>query len=312
MPQTEINCNLCQSNIVFNIEDDSTYINKTEKGTFYGTEIAVYRVSHLIEDKKHINAVIVDKKGFYRGFVDSYLEEIETKGESYRILGKDASNLKLEKNNMFGAFIFINTKSKLIIDSFNDQNLKIIELSEIVIQRVKEASRIYKTQPEYYKLAIADKKFLVWIKEHIIVALSIKRLLRDKSNDINKLVKEIFSYLLVNDLESVNIRIFSIIMKIIEKLDIEFNDEDIEYLRRLLSDESLYFMFNVKVNLGDIMKFVNNTFSLDGGLLLKLFQGDASILDLLLLDDDNLKLYKELIKLMDFLDRRKIINVIDN
>ena len=42
MSLTEINCNLCKEKIEFNIEDDKTYINKTEKGTFYGTEIAVY------------------------------------------------------------------------------------------------------------------------------------------------------------------------------------------------------------------------------------------------------------------------------
>lgn len=313
MLSTDINCNICKEKIIFNIEDDSTFITKKEKGTFYGTEIAVYRVFHEIENEKHINAVIVDKKGFYRGFVDSYIEESVSETDdtqTFHVIKKDAHTGTQFNSDFIEGFLYINTSEFKVVESFGDENLNIESLAEIMVQRVTEGIKIYKNQPEYYKMSIADKKFYIWIENDLIISFSIKKHLKNKINDFGKLANLFFSYIKETDLNAINKRNFNLLIKIVETLG--FEDENETELNRLISDASLNFIFNVKVNLGDIIKFVNSTFKIDGGLLLKLFQGEATIIDLLFMDDDNIKLYKDFVKLMDFLDRRQIINVIDN
>lgn len=314
MSQTELKCSICEAKLVFNINDASTFINKTEKGTFYGSKIAVYRIFHLVDNKKHINAVIVDKGGFYRGFVDSYLEDVspEETANYYTLIIKDPlANAKFPSES-YDLMLFIDSESKQIVEQITgESNVKIINFAEIIVQRTIEGEKIYHETPSYYKTWIADKKLYIWKKGKTIIALSVKKSIKDKISVLEKFLTLILTHLNENNIESISRRNCYLVMRIIEISDI-LKDSDIEYLIRIITDDSLNFLFNVNTNLEDLVNYTSEKYEISADYLEMLFLGQVTILDIIFDDDTNLLLYKMYVDLMDFLDQRKLIFGLDD
>ncbi len=76
---TKFQCKLCGKNIVVDLEDSKTYIQKTTIENELLGNLYSYRISHQADENiKHINVIIVDKQGDYRAHRDSYEEKVES------------------------------------------------------------------------------------------------------------------------------------------------------------------------------------------------------------------------------------------
>ncbi|TXT57643.1 MAG: hypothetical protein BAJATHORv1_10346 [Candidatus Thorarchaeota archaeon] len=72
---TTTRCKLCDEEIVFDIDDASTYLSKTETGNPLIGILYTVRVEHRYkEGVAHINVIVVDERGEYRAHKDCYEE----------------------------------------------------------------------------------------------------------------------------------------------------------------------------------------------------------------------------------------------
>lgn len=84
MQKVFFRCKICSKQLMVDLDDPSTFLQKNESGDRDIEKLFSIRVSHDYNDKiQHINVIMVDMNGEYRAHVDSYEESSVSIDESY-------------------------------------------------------------------------------------------------------------------------------------------------------------------------------------------------------------------------------------
>ena len=163
----EFHCQVCKELLFVDPEDERTFLSKTEHDQFFGMQLVTYRVAHTIGDEQHINTIILDQKGYFRGHRDSYSEKIRTsvipRAKHYWTIFQEVPSLS-ESRLVRMAFI-TDMRDRWVLELVAPEGIKIRELALMAVDRVEEAQRVYETPPDHLRVNIADHELEIWLKD---------------------------------------------------------------------------------------------------------------------------------------------------
>lgn len=303
----------------FDKDDESTFISCTKHKKFFGMELFSYRVMHtcLINNEKHINTILVDQTGLFRGYVDAYTENIELKKEiedtsedfssKYINYSKLSDNIpNIENNPLINLFLFFDTNNMWLLEIVKkDLELKSVELIKLITDKLLDIKKIYTKEPKSTKISIADLDLHLWNSEGKIIAISFKN--NNNFDIIDKTILEMLNYYT----DAVLIprkKAFLLLPSIFSNP--KFNEHDIKKVLRLLTDNLLFTRIKVKYpdRISTIEKKLLNYFSSVKKLQISnVFKGEISLINILEKNKDDINLLWEIFDIIDFINRRNLL-----
>ncbi|MHA1973711.1 MAG: hypothetical protein ACTSW1_11995 [Candidatus Hodarchaeales archaeon] len=306
--KTKFLCKLCGYEVKFDIEDPSTYMSKSEHDQFFGMQLTTFRVPHIHSSEIHINTILVDHKGFFRGHIDAYSEPIDQVTQNFpRIVEKilrPAPSSLLEKpifeHKFFEILLLIDRTELTYLDIILPRNLKPFNITEEILRKLTDAERIYNELPIKMTLNIADKIFTVWSDESKAFTSIIKRDLI--SPDVNQLIHGILRIFRENKNLRPNKKSLFIVFNAISSLDLKF--KDLPLLKRVLTDELLFSRISIKYpeHIPQIASRLSKDFFIPLNVLIPALRGEIPIIDLLYGD-----YFKDTFLMLDFIKRRRLL-----
>ncbi len=292
---TSFNCKICDSDIIFNILDETSYQSKTEKKEFFGMQLVTYRVYHDVGSVRHHNAVLVDHEGAYRGHVDAYSEKIEQTGsitsDDFWLISEEEP---LQSHSKFGIVLFFDYNEGWILDIICPFNVKPIEITKTILNKLQEAASIYQRIPDHLSIPIADKVFDVFHSDNQFMIIT--KTLEEIKDDFQELIKTILTYNFGHRKGLPNSKAFKTCFKLMD-----VSQPSPELLLRLLTDEILQTPIFVPLanNFPVVMKELQDEFDFPKELFSHLLLGQTTVIDLLS-SPEYLTRADELISIVDF------------
>jgi hypothetical protein len=162
----EFHCQICKKTLSVNPDDERTFLSRTEHDQLFGMKLVTYRVAHIMDDERHVNTIILDHEGYFRGHRDSYSEKIRTAKASpvdhYWTVFQEIPAL-LESRLIRMAFI-TDRHDGWVLELVNPGSVKIRELALMAVSRVVEAEKVYEIPPKHLTVKIADHELEIWLK----------------------------------------------------------------------------------------------------------------------------------------------------
>ena len=306
--KTEFKCQLCDTNLSFDITNPATFTSKTPHQTFFGMQLSTYRVFHDSSSERHINSIIVDDKGFYRGHIDAY-PELREHGQKAKEAHKtdywplSVNEEPIRNHSKIEIFLILSISDFWAYEIISPPNIKALDLTVLITEKIQEIQRIYVEVPSPVTIQIGNQEFHIWSQNSILIAVNFK------DENTQKLFPIIAKQILINYQKS---KVFPPIKKIqfiLKVMDRQF--ELITHANRLL--ELLYSdLFHSKITIkypeqiSKLSARIKKKFPIAPRILDFLFRGEKSLIELLetenLLDD-----FYEIIELINYMNRRKIV-----
>ena len=292
---TAFKCKVCDSELVFNILDETSYQSKTEKKEFFGMQLVTYRVYHDVGSVRHHNAVLADHEGAYRGHVDAYSENVKQTGSiTFDDLWLISEEEPLQSHSKFGIVLFFDYNEGWILDIICPFNIKPIEITKTILNKLQEAASIYQRIPNHLSIPLADMVFEVFHSDNQFMIITKNS--EVIKYDIQELVKTILAYNFGHRKGLPNSRAFKTCFKLIE-----VSHPPPELLLRLLTDEILNTPIFVPLanNFPVVMKELQEEFDFPKEMFSHLLLGRTTVLDLLS-SPEYLSRADELVSIVDF------------
>lgn len=306
---THFNCQLCNSKIELNINDESSYLKKDPHKKFLGKDLSSYKVAHYYRNELHVNNVLVDDHGDLYDFLNSYIVKLENYGNKQDGTQKffnysEQERIAIESHQTFNVFIIFNIFDHWIYELVRTPLLNSIELVNLLFKKIMEANSIYSEIPPYLTISIADKTFHLWVSHSNVICINLKNELNLQW--LNPVLEEfIGKALFEGNLISNSPRLLM--------LNDFFNEDPISkskipLITRLISDDLLYSKIQIrfKERIDRIINRLGSEFSIEKSIILSFFYQDNSLIEFLRKIEDYEDL-GEFIELIDFVNRRKLL-----
>ncbi len=308
--QTEFKCGLCDKLIQFNISDETTYFSKTAHPVFFGAELSTYKVGHYDQDEVHVNSALVDTKGVLYEVIDAYSvkakELIRQQGLGPKTpiyLLKDG-HPPLATHKYIERMVILDKTKPWVMEVIGASPDDALPLGLQIISKTEEFEEIYNKNNGTLSMILNEKEFQVWNSGPIIVSACFK------NDKISEIFNEIATYLshiplkgeewlIKRDRINVALQIFenAIVVK-----------DDIPLLQRIISDDLLDIKLKIKYkdHIPQIIERLGREFVLAKEVLNPLLRGEITILQLLEKNFNNR--FRELLSLVDFINRRNLVS----
>ncbi|MFW9994240.1 MAG: hypothetical protein ACFFD4_19505 [Candidatus Odinarchaeota archaeon] len=307
---TEFNCKICGVKVVFNVFNTDSFESKTPHERFFGMQLTTYRVAHAARDfnERHLNTVLVDHQGFFRGFIDAYSEpfpEIKAKiviKEEWELIPEEDGSL-LAENEFFDTLLVFDRNALWVLGVIHSPIIKPVAIAKLLLEKIVDTEQIYKELPDKISYSIADKVFHVWNEGSRFIAAVFKE---DQLNEkIELIIKEILSSFVQRRGTVTRRRI--IILALNASSSKHLTEDDLPAIRRLLTDNALFTTIKVKYenHIPRIIDRLAREFPIAGDILEKLLKGETTVIELL--ESKYLDRYREIFDLIDFINRRKLL-----
>ncbi|MFW9924662.1 MAG: hypothetical protein ACFFDW_15375, partial [Candidatus Thorarchaeota archaeon] len=163
----KIKCKLCNHEIVFDVEDENTFISKTLHQDFFGMRLITYRVQHVVNEERHLNAVLIDHKNLFRGHVDAYNvplheeEQSPVNNNEYMLLEEE---IEIPISNKLIANFFIASLDGWILEVVKIPKSKTVAILKNIYEKIEESKKIYEIIPQPLNVLVADLECSVWVE----------------------------------------------------------------------------------------------------------------------------------------------------
>jgi hypothetical protein len=308
--KTEFHCQICNKKISLDISDESSYLSKTAHEEFFGMKLETFRIAHTIGSERHVNVVLIDHRGFFRGYVDSYKEALTEEQKPRKSSGKKGQLVILGEeietiidDDLLNCFLLVdNTNWLLEVVKLHNMNTK--EITHLLAERIEESKKVYNKLPKPIKVDIADLEFQVFVKEDFMIALSFRR-----NENQNKFfaAAEMLSERLNYEIIPPRKRVLKLLITILKKVDHNGIDDDLLY--QLLTDDRLYTKIKIKYKdrIPQIAFKICKRFAVKKDILTDILLGKKTVIDALEYDYDSLMNFKDLMEVVDYINRRKLL-----
>ncbi|RMG31049.1 MAG: hypothetical protein D6732_15170 [Methanobacteriota archaeon] len=294
MVQTSFTCKICGMEVSFSIQDPSTYISKKDHDSFFGMSLQSFRVEHTIDEERHVNSIIVDAKGLYRGHLDAYAE---------RLVLEDVSGFYLEpveetsdlQRHPFLFFYLYDITSRMVLQFIAAEGMNLNVLLEHVLKKIHEVQQLYESKNSF-AVDFADLKIQVILDNQYALIFAV-----DEPND--RLQQSLENVLAKYSSEG-----FIQLSSLILLLHIVTRNETVDFsaLEKLLRTDLI--RVKVKTELTNyipkITEKITREFDLDGANVKSILMGEETVYDLILREPQK---YIELGKMVEFTNRRKLL-----
>lgn len=298
---TEFKCKVCGEKINLDLTDPSAFISKSEHDDFFGMKLTTYRVAHESKKERHVNTIIVDHAGFFRGHRDAYKEPLlETSApldRDYWVYHDESPEIERTKNVALA--LLISRNDRWVINIVCPSNLNASEIATLVIDRVEEAQRVYNNVPHPLETRIADKDMYVWISENRALCVSFT------NGALKSTIDSIASHIVDEGDGSLipQRRLLNAVFKILE------NNPKISpsILSRIMNEDMLFATLHTpyEERIPSIVERTAQRYPIAGEILGQLLRGYTTFIDVL--EGDHSSKYEEILELIDFINRRRIL-----
>ncbi len=172
----QFQCQLCRETLSLDPEDENTFLSKTEHDEVFGVQLVTYRVAHIEGDERHINSIIVDHEGYYRGHRDSYSENIKPKGQP-RInhFWTIFQNVPCLSESRLVKLAFIaDRRERWVLEIVNPGRVKMRDLALTAFDRVEEAEKVFESVPSPLIVEMADRELVIWSRDSRLLCVEAK------------------------------------------------------------------------------------------------------------------------------------------
>ncbi|MBN1330140.1 MAG: hypothetical protein JXA54_11760 [Candidatus Heimdallarchaeota archaeon] len=305
-----VKCKLCDAEMIFDVNDESSFLSKTEHQDFFGMRLSTYRVQHTVNGEKHINAFLIDHRNLFRGHVDAY--KIPALKEEEQFLDfDDLNNYMLleeeiytpESNNVLTNF-FIASLDGWILEVVKIPKSKTEAILTSVFEKIEESKKIYEIIPQPLNVIIANLECIIWNEGRTYLIITFKN--KDIVGKYNQLISQITTYIENNGIIPKK-RIFKILNEILQSTD--FAEKNPDLILRLLSDNLYYsrIMTQYPERIDTIISKITKRFTFSENTLKDLLLGKFSLIELFELQPELITECKEIIEILDFINRRKLL-----
>ncbi|NHJ47539.1 MAG: hypothetical protein FK733_07115 [Asgard group archaeon] len=307
--QVTVKCKLCDEEISFDIADDASYLSKTDHKSFFGMMLKTYRIEHLVNGEKHLNAVLLDKQNLFRGYIDAYiipvLQDEQQLGyvdlNSFLVLEQEIETLN--PNAIFTNFFIVNL-SGWILEIVKNKHVKTEAILEKIFEKIDESRKIYTVIPQPLTVKVANLDCYIWNKgrNYLIMTLSENNYLAK----IVSLMEQITNGIEKNDIIPKK-RIFRMFNAVLILTNLIEKRPDL--VLRLLSDDLFYSKIKIKYpdRIRDIIPKIANRHQIPEDVMEELLLGKISLIGLFEKRPELIKDCKRIIEALDFIDRRKLL-----
>lgn len=300
---TDFKCVICQDIIAFNTEDPTTYESSTVIEEFFTMKLTRFVVSHLHGTEEHVNVVIADQDGKYRGHKDAYINQISSQLIN-RIYSSNTEHLIDHKS--IELFIVLDLDKIVVREYINTIRIKTAALAEKIDNFIKETKEIYEVIPEDLIYTYAKKNFhLILVEKNIFMCFAF---VNDNAKENQKYV-EAFQYLkpIINGSHT-NSPLLKLIYIVLRITDIDsFSKNDLEYIHKLLSSDVFFSELMINPKYEDKIQIVRKTFvnefPCSDFVINPILKHKTTLIDIF---DDNISQYRCVIDFIEFLRRRKL------
>ena len=294
---------ICDEIVVFNPDDEATFTSKTFLEDFFYMKLFRYVVSHTLKDDEHVNVVIVDQNGKYRGHKDAYVSKT-----SIPILDSKYTSItdQIINHKFIELFFLVNPFSHTIFEYINEIHIKTTTLVEKITSFIEENKEIYEILPTELIFSYANKTFNIkLLSESNYCCFSF-----EGENEIQKELLEqllpLFNSNLNETLSHSPIqKLIILILKISN--NVTFDKNDLQYTQKLLTSDKFFSEIQINPSYKENIQATKNNFALEFPcaeyILNTLLDQKVSLITLF---DDNVPFYKCIIDFLEYLERRKV------
>ncbi len=306
---TEFNCKLCNTPIRFHIDDDSSYLDKQSHQSFFGLDLATYRVAHVSRDQMHINSALVDDKGLFHSLIEAFAiplyeaSKIKVGSSPGEISITKARVEPLRQHSSIDTMYIMDLEKMTMIELICPSVIKSVEIGRIIVDKLHEIFRVYSDPPRKASVLVADKKYEIWISGSIVFALSFKK--QDYVNEFENFMDKLVELKYKGQAWSSKHERLLLALKYTEKTKI--TKQIAQAMVRIVSDDLIFSKIQAKYpdQVPRIMDKLSTEFQIPKEVISPLLMGRSSVIDLL--RGDYLSRAQELFQLVDFMTRRKIL-----
>ena len=283
---------------------------------FFGMSLITYRVNHETPSENHVNVILVDDNGHYRGHIDAFSEPVGKKlamrGISLQFHLLSEVERPRDHHDVFRVLFLMDLEEAWVLDLVVPPAIDILSLAQVVHRHVSDAHVVYKTVPEQMQVSVADLNLHLWIKGNLVMGTVLSASNRLDIEFIDSLLRNVLllqQKLAVLSGEKPFRRSFDALLSILHYCP-NLKISDVPILTRILVDH----LFHVRVELRfkehwpQVKRRLHEEFPTLHEFFEVLIAEKASVIDLLKIDRFSC-LFREIIEAIDFINRRKLLNV---
>ncbi len=309
LKSTNFTCLMCGAEVMFNINDENSYLKKNVNEKFFGRATCSYEVAHYFEDELHVNNVIVENNGQFQDYLNTY----KIKLQNYNIVDNKAQNFyklsnegrkPLESHPIFNIFLVFNTFNNWVFELVSPSQINVMELINLLNIKVQETNKVYATIPEYLNVSIVEHNFHIWNSGDSFICINLKEdseipwmksVISKMNNQINSdayIISKIPRILLISEF--------------LNHSNLDQKSE--ELIDRLIFDDLLYSKIEIKYKdrIPRIIERISPMFSIDQEYLLSYFKSNLNTVEFLRTTNST-DSFEKLIKVIDFVNRRDLL-----
>ncbi|NWF96877.1 MAG: hypothetical protein HXY34_12115 [Candidatus Thorarchaeota archaeon] len=298
---TEFHCAICNEPVRFVPSDERTYENRTAEEQFFGMQLTTYRVAHNAGSERHVNTVIVDHMGLFRGYKDAFSEKTRVKGthsdQVFWPLAHEHRTLSIHPH--VDVALIIDLQDNWVMELVNAVRVMVLEMARLISERIDEVRQVYESMPDTLAVTIADHEVRVWTQGSRFFCVRMKTPTAYAA--IDSLAREA----LTADSGDVipDKRLLTLAFQAIgasPKLERQ-------YIVRLLRDNLLFahIDFQHQSRVPDIVARLQNKFPRSDGFLTHLLRGHTTVIELL--EQGYIEQLALVMDLLDYIQRRGLL-----
>jgi hypothetical protein len=298
---TEFTCRVCGEPLKFDSTESSAFISKTDHEDFFGMQLTTYRVSHDTKNERHYNSVVVDHAGLFRGHRDAYAEPLDvidtSTDRTYWVFHEELPTIEHTENVALA--LLISRTERWVVDIVCPSVLNASETATLVLDRVEEASRIYDSFPQPMEMRIADMDLRTWASDDRVLCVSFT------NHALVDALGSVASYIITETGESIipNRRILNLIFEILG-----YNPNlKPSMLARIMNEDMLFAKLTTPFEdrIPSIVERAASRYPIANEILGPLLRGYMTLIEVL--EEKATSRYEEVIELVDFINRRRIL-----
>ncbi|MFW9994239.1 MAG: hypothetical protein ACFFD4_19500 [Candidatus Odinarchaeota archaeon] len=307
--ETTFHCKICKQTMKFHIADNKSYVSKTEQEKYFSMQLVTYRVFHDTETERHHNTVLVDHKGFFRGYVDFYKENISSiedrikeKSEFWVISEEDEMD---QAHSLIDTFLFSDLRERWILPVIHPLPVRPLEVIEKIEKKIIEAKEIYTDLPDDISFSIAGTSYKLMLAGDQAIVIALKS--QADAQAVEKLTKGILEHNFGYKRGLPKLSPFLTVLRMLETSSKELNQET---AMKILTDDLLHIPLEIPAmeHLTVVVEELKHDFSFSREILASLLSGKTTALDLL--NSGYMNDLEELLSLVDF--GRKLTEIMIN
>ena len=257
-------------------------------------QLTTYRLSHDVGSERHHNAVLADLEGSFRGHVDCYSEIIEPDQRSQLDQYWMVEGEGLQAHEQLEIFIFYDTKEKWVVDVICPNNLRPIQIIEVIDKKIDEARKIYDSLPTLLPFTLADKTITTLNHGNQYILLSVTQ--SNYLDQIQPFISNILEHEFGHRKGLPNLKAINTGLRLLDQ-----NILNLSKTMRLVTDEFLHTPITVpfEEEFPLILNELKKEFSFPEYVYIDLLKGNKSVIDILN-ETDDLTQAIDLIAIIDF------------